>query len=254
MSVSIRRVAVLAASFILLLGVWGVASGKLSAIVLPSPSEVWGAFRTDLWQGVWWQRVTTTFGHVGLSFLLIATIGVPIGIAMGRLWYVEDLLRVPAIFLQTIPTIAIAAIALIALGSNSSGVVFVTVASGVTYFVLTVVQGTRQVDLGMLDMARVYRASEARIVRTIVLPALVPYILAGSRIALGVAWHVALVAEYLMGAGGVGTALAADVRLLDTASLFSWGLTIVVLTIMIEYAVFRSLEQLLAHRRGRVVL
>ena len=188
------------------------------------------------------------------AFLLVAIVGLPVGIAMGRLWYFEDLLRVPAILLQTIPTIVIAAIALISIGTTSSGVVFVTAASGITFFVLTVVQGTRQVDSGLLEMARAYGTSEPRIVRTIVLPSLVPYVLAGSRIALGVAWHVALVAEYLMGVGGVGTALAADVRLLDTASLFSWGLTIVVFTIVIEYTVFRSLEQLLTRRRGRVAL
>lgn len=239
---------------VLLLAAWSAASAQIGAIVLPSPAEVWRAFTADLEQGVWWERVAATLRHVFPAFLLVATVGLPVGIAMGRLWYVEDLLRVPAILLQTIPTIVIAAIALISIGTTSSGVVFVTAASGITFFVLTVVQGTRQVDSGILEMARAYGASEARIVRTIVLPSLVPYVLAGSRIALGVAWHVALVAEYLMGVGGVGTALAADVRLLDTASLFSWGLTIVVVTIVIEYAVFRSLEQLLMRRRGRVAL
>lgn len=234
--------------------VWSVASAELGAIVLPSPIEVWQAFAADLEQGVWWGRVAATLRHVLPAFLLVQIIGIPVGIAMGRSWYVEDLLRVPAILLQTIPTIVIAAIALISIGTTSSGVVFVTAASGMTFFILTVVQGTRQVDTKLLQMARAYRISEARIVRTIMFPSLVPYILAGSRITLGVAWHVALVAEYLMGVGGVGTALAADVRLLDTASLFSWGLTVVMLTIVIEYALFRSLEQLLANRRGGVAL
>lgn len=237
-----------------MLTVWSAASAQIGAIVLPSPAEVWRAFTSDLEQGVWWERVAATLRHVLPGFLLIAAVGLPVGIAMGRFWYVEDLLRVPAILLQTIPTIVIAAIALISIGTTSSGVIFVIAASGITFFVLTIVQGTRQVDTGLLEMARAYGTSETRIVRTIVLPSLVPFVLAGSRIALGVAWHVALVAEYLMGVGGVGTALATDVRLLDTASLFSWGLTIVVLTIMIEYLVFRSLEQLLAHRRGQVRL
>ncbi|MHB8457109.1 MAG: ABC transporter permease, partial [Acidimicrobiales bacterium] len=131
--------------------------------------------------------------------------------------------------------------------------VVVTVASGFTYFLLNVIQGTRSIDRELVDMAKVYGANERVIMRTIVLPSVVPYSLAGGRITLGVAWQVTLFAEYLMGSNGVGFQVSSDVKLLDTASVFMWGLSIVLLTLLFEYGVFRPVEAYLTRymRRGR---
>ncbi len=244
------RAAVVVSSGLLMLLVWSLVSSRVGQLLLPSPAEVWNAFLADVAQGTWTSRIGGTLKHVVVSIVLVLVTGVPIGIAMGRWWFIEDLLRVPAILLQTIPTIALASIALISIGSSDTGVIVVTAASAFTYFTLSVVQGTRQVDVRVLEMARVYRATQLTVVRKILLPALVPHVLAATRVSLGVAWHVAVVAEYLMGTGGVGSALAADVRLLDTASVFSWALSIVVLTILLEYAAFRTSEHWLSRHLG----
>jgi NitT/TauT family transport system permease protein len=220
----------------------------VNEIVLPSPGEVWSAFHDDLERGAWWDAVSATLGHVLTAFALIVAIGIPIGVAMGRLAAIEDLLRVPVILLQTIPTIALAGIALIAIGTGDSGVIAVTVASALPFFAVGIVQGTREVDPGLVQMARAYGAGEGTVVRSVVLPSLLPYVLASGRVALGVAWHVTIVAEYLLGTPAVGSAIAADIRLLDNASVFSWGLTIVAFTVVLEYGAFRPAERLL--RRG----
>lgn len=242
------RPALIITSCGLLLALWALASRRLGEIVLPSPGEVWSAFRASLERGAWWDAVSGTLGHVLIAFVLVVAIGIPIGVTMGRLAAVEDLLRVPVILLQTIPTIALAAIALIAIGTGDTGVIAVTVGSSLPYFVVGIVQGTREVDEGLVQMARAYGAGERAVVRSVVLPSLLPYVLAGGRIALGVAWHVTIVGEYLLGTPGVGAAISADVRLLDTAAVFSWGLTIVAFTVAIEYGLFRPGERLLRRR------
>ncbi len=245
------RPALVVASGGILLITWILASRQYGEIILPAPDQVWDAFREDLDRGAWWNAVRGTLEHVSVAFGLVLLVGTPLGIAMGRSWVLEDLLRVPVIFLQTVPTIVLVAIALLAIGTTSSGVVFVAVASSLPFFTLNVIQGTRAVDHDLVEMAHAYGANERAVVSSIVLPSLVPFLLAGGRIALGIAWHVALVAEYLMGTPSVGFAIANDIRLLDTASVFSWGLTIVAFTIAIEYGAFRPLEALLSrHARG----
>ena len=74
--------------------------------------------------------------------------------------------------------------------------------------------------------------------RSIIVPSVVPYFLAGGRITLGVAWQVTLFGEYLMGTPGIGFQVSAAIKLLDTASVYAWGLSVVILTIAFEYGVF----------------
>lgn len=246
----LTRLALIVLSVALLFALWLYGSSKFQAYILPDPSHVWSSFK-DIWhRGVWWQEVRATLGHMAIAFVLILAIGLPTGIVIGRSWVVEDLTRVLLIFLQTVPTVVLIVIALIAVGTNSTSVVAVTVASGLTYFTLNVIQGTRAIDQDLVEMAHAYGANERRIMRTILLPSVVPYFLAGARITLGVVWQVTLFAEYLMGTGGIGFQVSSDIKLLDTASVFAWGLSVVLLTLAFEYGIFRPVEAYLTrHRR-----
>jgi NitT/TauT family transport system permease protein len=203
-------------------------------------------------RGVWWSQVQSTFGHMFLAFAITIAIGLPLGIVIGRYWAVEDLTRVLLIFLQTVPTIVLIALALIFVGTTATGVIGVTVASCLTYFTLNVIQGTKAIDHDLVEMARSFKANERTVMRTIILPSVVPYFLAAGRITLGVAWQVTLFGEYLMGTPGIGFQVSTSIKLLDTASVFAWGLTVVALTIAFEYGVFRPVEWLLTRhaRRG----
>ena len=233
-----------------LFGAWWFASGFYETYILPGPGSVWESFRDTVDRGVWVSEIRATLAHLFLAFGLVIGLGLPIGILIGRFWVVEDLSRALLVFLQTVPTIVLIAIALVFIGTNDSGVVFVTVASGFTYFALNVIQGTKAIDRDLVEMARAYDAREFAIMRTVVLPSVVPFFLAGSRITLGVCWQVTLFAEYLMGTRGVGYQVSTAIKLLDTAQVFAWGLSIVALTLAFEYGVFRPVEsRLTRHTR-----
>jgi NitT/TauT family transport system permease protein len=196
--------------------------------------------------------VGSTLGHMFLAYGITILIGLPLGILIGRFWVVEDLSRALLIFLQTVPTVVLIALALIFVGTSATGVVSVTVASCLAYFTLNVIQGTKSIDRDLVEMGRSYGANELTIMRTIILPSVVPFFLAGGRITLGVAWQVTLFGEYLMGTPGVGFQINAAIKLLDTASVYAWGLSIVALTIAFEYGVFRPVEAFLTrHMRRR---
>lgn len=248
----IARVGLILTSIALLYLLWLYGASKFEPYILPGPGAVWDSFKLLVERGIWWKEVSATLAHVAIAFALILGIGLPLGIVIGRLWVVEDLTRIPLVFLQTVPTVVLITIALIAIGSSPTSVVAVTVASGLTYFTLNVIQGTRAIDYDLVEMAHAYGASEPRIMRSVTLPSVVPYVLAGARITLGVVWQVTLFSEYLMGTNGVGFQVSSDIKLLDTASVFAWGLSIVALTLLFEYGVFRPAEWLLTRhtRRG----
>lgn len=246
-----RRVALIVASVALVFALWWWGAGFFEDYILPPPQDVWTSLRGSIERGVWAEEIWATLRHAAIAFGLILAIGLPLGIVIGRFWYVEDLTRVPLIFLQTVPTVVLIALALIFIGTNATGVVSVTVASGLTYFTLNVIQGTKAIDRNLLEMGRAYGANEARLMRSIILPSVVPYFLAGARVTLGVVWQVTLFGEYLMGTPGVGFQISSSLKLLDTAAVYAWGLSIVALTIAFEYGVFRPMEAYLTrHTRG----
>jgi ABC-type nitrate/sulfonate/bicarbonate transport system permease component len=246
-----RRLGLIVASVVALLALWWWGSGFFADYILPPPPEVWDRFVSAVQRGVWGAAVGATLGHMVVAFAIILAAGLPLGIVIGRLWVVEDLMRVPLIFLQTVPTVVLIALALIFIGTNDTGVVAVTVASGLTYFTLNVIQGTKAIDHDLVEMARAYGASERGIMRSVVVPSVVPYFLAGGRVTLGVVWQVTLFGEYLMGTPGVGFQVSSAIKLLDTASVFAWGLSIVALTIAFEYGAFRPVEAYLTRHTRR---
>lgn len=238
-------------SVLLFFGLWWYVSRSFASYILPDPSSVWGSFTNAFGRGVWTQEILATFSHMFVAFAIILALGLPIGILIGRFWFIEDMSRVLLIFLQTVPTIVLIALALIFIGTNDTSVIVVTVASGFTYFALNVIQGTKSIDQDLVEMARAYDARRRAVMGSIYLPSVVPYFLAGGRITLGVVWQVTLFAEYLMGTRGVGFQVSSAIKLLDTASVFQWGLSIVVLTIAFEYGIFRPVEAFLTRHTQR---
>jgi NitT/TauT family transport system permease protein len=230
---------------------WDLASHHYASYILPGPHPVWESFRVRLQDGSWSYEVEKTLIHMFTAYGITIGIGLPLGIVIGRFWVVEDLSRALLIFMQTVPTIVLIVAALTFVGPSTTGVIFVTVASCLTYFTLNVIQGTKAIDSDLIEMARTYRAGEPTIMRSVILPSVIPYFLAGGRITLGVAWQVTLFGEYLMGTPGIGFQVSAAIKLLDTATVFAWGLSVVALTIAFEYGFFRPVESLLTRHMRR---
>jgi NitT/TauT family transport system permease protein len=247
----LARIALFASALAILCVAWVIGSHHFASYILPGPAPVWDAFRSDWGRGVWISDVKATLGHMFVAYVITIAIGLPVGILIGRFWIIEDLTRPFLIFLQTAPTIVLIVLALIFVGTTASGVVAVTVASCFTYFTLNVIQGTKAIDSDLVEMARTYAASEVTIMRSIILPSVVPFFLAGARITLGVAWQVTLFGEYLMGIHGIGFQISSAIGLLSTADVYAWGLTVVVLTILLEYGIFRPVEWLLTRHARR---
>lgn len=246
----IRPARVVAAAVVIYL-VWALSAPSFPGYLLPAPVDVGSTFVATVESGVWLTKVLETLRHLFTAFGIVLVIGLPIGVLIGRSAIAEDLSRVLLVFLQTVPTVVLVAVALVIFGTTDVSVVAVTVAGCLTYFMLNAIQGTRAIDTDLVDMARAYRAGEVAIMRSVVLPAVVPYFLAGTRITLGVAWQITLFSEYLMGTPGIGFQVSTAIKLLDTKAVFMWGLSVVGLTLLVEYGILRPVERWLTRHLRR---
>jgi NitT/TauT family transport system permease protein/sulfonate transport system permease protein len=107
-------------------------------------------------------------------------------------------------FLSAFPSIGWAILAAIWFTPGHFSIVFVQVAILVPFCMINVAEGLRQIDREVLEMANSFTRSRKRVIVLVGLPLLLPYLMGALRIAYGVAWKIALVAELLGSTSGLG--------------------------------------------------
>jgi ABC-type nitrate/sulfonate/bicarbonate transport system permease component len=154
--------------------------------------------------GSFWFDVETTIVAVleGLAIGVVA--GVLVGLAMGRLWPVEWALKYYVGALFALPTIAILPLMELWFGFTSRARLVIIVIGAFLPVALNVFDGVRKLPVTFIEVARTYHARWWNVWFGIALPASLPYLLAGLRLAAGRALVAAVVAEYLLGIKGLG--------------------------------------------------
>lgn len=242
------------ASLLALLLLWYVVAGFYPAHLVPNPLETGQTLVRLVATGLFGPAILATLYHLLVSFALAAAIGISLGIAMGRVAVVEACFKNIIPILATLPRLIIITLAIIFLKMSDRGVIFVGLISGLPFVVVGVWQATRNIDAGLLEMARVYGHSERSIMGRVVLPGVVPDIISAMRVTMGVLWHAVLVTEFIMGQSGIGRQISMSLALYDIPAIFAWGVVVVLCMVASEYMLFRPLEQRLMRWKKRAEL
>lgn len=184
-----------------------------------------------------------------LGFLLSAGAALGLGIAAGENKVVFALLKPLLTVIKTVPVLSIVLLAIIWL-STEQVPVFVCFLVVFPVISANVIEGMRNVDPHLLEMARIYRAGRARIIFQIFMPSLIPYLLAGLSTAAGVTWKAVIAAEVIsMPRYAIGTGMQFAQIQLDTAALFAWTILAIIISSLSEALILLP-GKLLPWRRG----
>jgi len=235
----------------LIFAAWTVLGATLPENLLPGPGPAFRALGHAIESGIFARALAATLGHLAAGTALAVGFGVLIGVLMGRIAVVEALLKDVVAVAQTVPGLIIVTLAIIAFKMTPAGIVAVCFFFGLPNVVVTVWQGTRNVDPNLLEMARVYEHSELSAMRRVVLPAILPDVVTALRVCVGVLWHVTLFAEFIMGQQGFGYQISLALASFEVADIFAWGFTVVVLMVAMEYGFLRPLERRLLDWKPR---
>lgn len=104
-------------------------------------------------------------------------------------------------------------------------------------------EGTKALEKELVDMATVYRAKRWMMLRKVLIPQLMPYIFSAMRIALSLSWKIALVGEAFGVSSGVGQKLIYWFEDTRVDMMLTWGLSFMLLMVLIEFVVFRLWER-----------
>jgi len=105
-----------------------------------------------------------------------------------------------------------------------------------------------------VEMARIFEAGRATILRRVLLPQVMPFIMASVRMGLGIVWKIAVLVELIGRPNGVGFKLFYWYQLADMAQVLAWTLLFTLIMLAIELGILKLVEQRLFAWRTRVEL
>ncbi|MEA2622522.1 MAG: hypothetical protein QOH61_1432 [Chloroflexota bacterium] len=211
--------------------VWELAARLhlYNAILLSSPSAVIGAGFGIMTSGTVWRHLWASAVELAAGLVISTVVGVAIGVAAGWSRRVNYVLDPWLTILNATPIVALVPLLIFLLGIDFAAKVFLIVLFSVFPIALNTLVGVEGTANRYLGVARTYRASNARILRTVVMPGTLPFILAGLHIAVGRALVGLVVAELVAGNEGIGYLLSLYGVTLQTPKLmflvFVLGLT-----------------------------
>ncbi|TMF25452.1 MAG: ABC transporter permease [Chloroflexi bacterium] len=200
------------AAFVVL---WQVLSGAgvVDPLFFGSPQGVFQAGVREVQIPRFWNDVRYSLTEVTVGFLASLVLAVPLGLAIG--WYrrVSFAFDPWLNFLNAIPRPALIPLVVLWVGLGIEMKTIIVFLGGFFSIILPTVEGVRTVDQQLLDVAHSFRASQRRLFTSVVIPATVPFIAAGVRLALGRLLIGVVVAELYAQTEGIGVLIerAADV-------------------------------------------
>lgn len=180
---------------------------NLSSFADFAPTQALPAFWTILTDGSGWQAAYPSLGRVLAGMAWAIAIGAPVGLSIGYWPYLASITRVPFQLLRMISPLSWMPIAVLTFASWDGAIVFLIAAAAVWPIIFATAAGVQRIDPTWLIAGRSHGGKGWRLIRHIVIPAILPDLLSGIRIALGTAWIVLVPAEYLGVTSGLGYAI-----------------------------------------------
>jgi nitrate/nitrite transport system permease protein len=194
--------------------VWQALSLILGTGRLPGPINV----ITDTWdpyinqpffdnggtsKGLGWQ-ILISLQRVALGYGLAAIVGIAIGGLLGLNRFIGKGFDPVIQVLRTVPPLAWFPISLMVFQNANTSAIFVIFITAIWPIIINTAVGIREIPEDYTNVSRVLRLRKSEYISNIVIPATVPYVFTGLRIAVGLAWLAIVAAEMLKADGGIG--------------------------------------------------
>jgi NitT/TauT family transport system permease protein len=247
----LRKLLLLAA----LAGGWELYARHLdNELLLPTFSATVVAFVTDMVNMVlperaWVSLQVLVIGYAAGIVLAAALSMVAIGTRVGR-----DLLETLTAMMNPLPAIALLPLALIWFGLGPSSLIFVLIHSVLWPVSLNMYAGFRSASQTLKMVGRNYGLGGLRLATGVLIPAAFPSILAGLKIGWAFAWRTLIAAELVFGVssgtGGLGWYIYENKNQLNIPEVFAGLLSIILIGLLVENVVFRTIENVTVNRWG----
>lgn len=232
------------------LGLLGVAAvleaipriGLVSPHYLPPLSATVAALVREASAAAFWRALLDTIHGWALGLAIAVIGGVVLGVAIGSVRGLRAATASTIEFLRPIPSVALIPVAVLLYGAQLRSTLLLVVYASFWPILLQVIHGVADVDPVARDTALSYRFTPWAKIRYVLLPTALPYILTGLRLSAAVALILAITAELVIGAPGLGKEIGVAMASSAVPSMYALILVVGLFGVAVN-ASFRALER-----------
>lgn len=196
------------------------------------------------------EATVTTLGRLILGFIMAIIFGFIIGYLITKYKLLDDTIGFLVTALQSIPSIVWFPLAIVWFGLGFTSIMFIVTIGATWTMTVSSSTGFKNVPPLYLKVAKTMGSSGFHLFRTVVLPASVPHLISGMRVAWAFAWRAIMAGELLGGSGGLGQLLDMGRSLQSMDLVLSIMIIIGVVGTIMDNLVFLRLERTIATRWG----
>jgi NitT/TauT family transport system permease protein len=187
-----------------IIAIWWVTVNLTESVIFPTPAQVVTGTLELVEDGTLWEHIGASLLRVGTGFTIAVAMAVPLGLWMGRVDGAFRTLNPVFQILRPISPIAWIPIAILWFGMGDASPVFLIFLSSVFPMIVQTAAGVHTIEKRYLRAAENFGVPRAKLYRQVIIPAVLPEIIVGMRIGLGVAWLVVVAAEMIALRSGLG--------------------------------------------------
>jgi ABC-type nitrate/sulfonate/bicarbonate transport system permease component len=221
-----------------------VRGGFINRALFPPPSVVTVTLWTLITDGVVLRPLGATMALFAAGYVLAAVCGIGLGLLMGTSQTIAHLLDPLIESIRPMPKAALVPVLMLFLGFGATMKVTAVVLASFFPILINTIQGVRGTDSVLIATGRTFGLGRAAITLRVILPAAMPFIFAGMRIAVGLALLMTILTEMLAGAGGLGYLVLENQRSFRIREMYAWLVILAMVGLFINIAMARAERRL----------
>ena len=214
------QIAIRIISLLVVLSAWESVGRQINPVLFTYPTAVGAAAAKMIASGELWkylsQSLIVLFAGLGLATVL----GIALGLVMARFWVIDVALDTYITALYSIPSVALVPVLVLWFGIEISAKIAVVFLFTFFPIVINTYQGVKNVDGRLTEVGRAFRCSERQLWIHIVLPAAVPFIVTGLRLAIGRGLIGMVLADLYTAITGIGYLISRYASIYRTDAMF----------------------------------
>ena len=245
----IGRVLLIAAFWI---GVWWLASWRVGKpLLFPSPAAVLQRLLELMQTKEFYQITANSLWNVLLGILTAVLLGCVLAIATYKIAILREALLPVMTVIKATPVASFIILALIWMGAANVPT-FITVLIVLPIVWTNLDEGLGKIDPLLIEVTKLYKMPFMKRIKLLFLPSVKPYFVSACRTSLGLAWKAGIAAEIIARPrNGIGTMIGDAKQYIMTEDMFAWTLTVIILSLVIEFLFATLLNKLGGKRRRK---
>ncbi len=218
--------------------VWQIAAWRYdSSLLMPQPIDAMKAFGRALVDPEVLYNLGITIKRVLTGFAVAMVIGVPVGYLMGYSRRAGEIIDPLINTLRQVPIMAWVPLSIVWFGLGDGPTVFIIAFVGVFAVILSTVAGVRSIPADLFHAAQSMGATRRGLFADVVVPATVPDVITGARLALGAGWGSVICAEFIATSAGYGYIMVRAQTMMETDRLMA----LMILGALVGFTIDRGL-------------